>query len=204
MTLADCAYPKTEESFLFLWCLCVYARSAVSAKAQATSATAVSNCLEYLKPAANQFELMVLNMHDPAESRTGVDLAVSAVADRTAFWVYDRLVFNGPAEASSIHVHLAPPNFCCELKRHTVSRSIKGRSATDRANKGRPALTCRSSNIGLAAVRPVEPDSRCNCSISTLRGHIKRNWAKPLAKNGPKVAFYASSNSGTNFQFLGT
>ena len=48
MTLADCAYPKTEESFLFLWCLCVYARSAVSAKAQATSATAVSNCLEYL------------------------------------------------------------------------------------------------------------------------------------------------------------
>ena len=87
MTLADSACPQSKERVRFLERLCVDARSAVPAKAQATSATAVGNCLEHLEPAARQLELTVLDMHDPPKRRSRVDLAVFTVADCAAFRV---------------------------------------------------------------------------------------------------------------------
>ena len=69
MTLADSADSKSEKRVWLLGRLCVDARPAVATEAQATAPTAVGDCFKYLKPAAFQFELAVLNVHDPTERR---------------------------------------------------------------------------------------------------------------------------------------
>lgn len=92
MTLADCAYPQPKERVRFLGRLCMDARTAVTTEAQTTAATAIGDRLEDLEPAACQFELAVVDMHDPSEGGARVDLTVLAMTDYAAIWIYNSLI----------------------------------------------------------------------------------------------------------------